>query len=143
MYLYQINIFVFKLYFNCSYNACITCLSLVIRYNLMYCKIAINLTLLMRCLGNRVGKKRSGCLYNRPFSSHLVDMATVAKPSKLWLCVVYFNSQVLKRIACFGDLNLRWEYKINFLHLLCQTLLVVRTVAISFNLINFFYTSSR
>ena len=50
--------------------------------------------------------------HNRPISSHLVDMTTVAKPKKLWLYLVCFNSQIIKRIAYFDDLHLSWEYKV-------------------------------
>ena len=31
-------------------------------------------------------------LNNKPFSSHLVDIAAVAKPSKLWLYLICFKS---------------------------------------------------
>ena len=50
-------------------------------------------------------------------------MATVANHSKLWLYVACFDSQVMKRIAYFGDLNLSWDFKIilNFtVSLLCN-----------------------
>ena len=56
---------------------------------------------------------------NKPFSSHLVDTATVANHSKLWLYVVCFNSQFMKRIAYFGNLNLGWDFKISLNFTIC------------------------
>ena len=42
-----------------------------------------------------------------------MNMITIGKPNKLWLYLISFNSQVMKRIAYFVDLNLSWEYKIS------------------------------
>ena len=33
--------------------------------------------------------------------------------------IVYFNCQVMKRIACFGDLNLSWEDKVSLNFTIC------------------------
>ena len=57
--------------------------------------------------------------FRKSFSSHLVDTATVANHSKLWLYVVCFNSQVMKRISYFDDLNLSGDFKISLNFTIC------------------------
>ena len=52
---------------------------------------------------------------NNPFFSNLANMATVAKPNKLWFYLICFNNQIMYRITYFGKLNLSWEYKISLI----------------------------
>ena len=57
--------------------------------------------------------------YNKPFFQPPSGHTAIAKSSKLWLYLVCFNSQVMKQIAYFDDLNLRWEYKISLNFTIC------------------------
>ena len=54
------------------------------------------------CEQFKIIKKRD-TVHDKPFSSHLVNRATVTESSKLWLYLVCFNSQNMKQIAYFSD----------------------------------------
>ena len=64
-------------------------------------------------------KKSTYVTHYRPFSNHVVDMATVVEPSKVGLYLVCFNSQVMKQIVYFCDFNVTWEYKISLNFTIC------------------------